>query len=117
MSLEEGAAQESCMPEGSYVFRQQCFYRSTVVRTAQLSEQHSCLNRIGRCSGNGLGLLSEKSASQHPDQGLVSFVVLDRQASLLDCCFEMLWAEEHGGWLLQLRFIGDSFKHSAATAA
>jgi len=90
---------------------------SSVFIAAQLSEQRSCLNRIGRCSGNGFGLLSEKSASQHPDQGLVSFVVLDGQASLLDCCFEMLWAEEHGGWLLQLRFIGDSFKHSAATAA
>lgn len=69
---------------------------STIVSAAPFAEQYSFELRPGTSSGNGPGLLSEQSASQHSDQGLVSFIVLDRQASFLDCCFKMLWTEKQG---------------------
>lgn len=104
------------MEEGCVSVQQDC-QCSTVLRPVLFSEQYILPIKSGACSGNGLGLLSEQRASQHSDQGLVSFIVFDGQASFLDCCFEMLWTEKQGCWLLQLRFISDLFKHSAPTAA
>ena len=72
-------------------------------------------SRLVTSSGNGLGLLTEQSSSQHSDKSLVTSVILDCTTSFLDGCFEVQRPKEHGSWLLQLSFIRDSFKHPPAT--